>query len=88
LSWLEHHLDMVGVDGSSPFRRTILYLHSTLFPQRIVLHKSFLNSWFDRCTDQQPQLSLHACCPDINYLTDFILFNNLKLPLTAARSHA
>ncbi|WP_204351547.1 hypothetical protein, partial [Klebsiella variicola] len=20
--WLEHHLDMVGVDGSSPFRRT------------------------------------------------------------------
>ena len=24
LSWLEHHLDMVGVGGSSPLGRTIL----------------------------------------------------------------
>ena len=25
-AWLEHHLDMVGVDGSSPLGRTISYL--------------------------------------------------------------
>ena len=30
-AWLEHHLDMVGVGGSSPLRRTIYNQHNADF---------------------------------------------------------
>ncbi|WP_204371825.1 MULTISPECIES: hypothetical protein, partial [Serratia] len=33
--WLEHHLDMVGVGGSSPLGRTILLIY--LSPYRVIL---------------------------------------------------